>query len=106
MNNKIALRLLVATVFVLSFEACATWKSVDEKLAAPQAQRTKKIGAVCTQVADLQQKQRATDTQLQQTEQQIAQRTSTAQDALKRAQEAGVLAKGKVVCEQTFSEDR
>ncbi len=106
MNIKIAIRLLVSTVFVLSLGACATSKSVDEKIAAAQAQNAQKIESVSTQVEDLQQKQKATDTHLAQTDQQISQLSSTAQDALKRAQEAGVLAKGKVVFEQTFSEDR
>jgi hypothetical protein len=50
-------------------------------------------------VEDLQQKQQQTDVKLEQLSQ-------SAQEALKRAQEAGVLAKGKVVFEQSFSEDR
>ena len=106
MNTKIALRLLVATVFVLSLGACATTKSVDEKIAAAQAQNNQKIESVSTQVEDLQQKQKATDTHLQQTDTQLSQLSATAQDALKRATDAGVLAKGKVVFEQTFTEDR
>jgi outer membrane protein OmpA-like peptidoglycan-associated protein len=106
MNTKNVLRLLVATGFVLSLGACATSKSVDEKIAAAQAQNSQKIESVSSQVEDLQQKQKATDVHLQQTDQQLSQLSSTAQDALKRAQEAGVLAKGKVVFEQTFTEDR
>src|SRR2546423_1875370 len=106
MNTKIALRLLVATIFVLSLGACATSKSVDEKIAAAQAQSSQKIESVSTQVEDLQQKQKATDAHLVQTDTQISQLSATAQDALKRAQDAGVLAKGKVVFEQTFTEDR
>lgn len=106
MNTKIAIRLLVATVFVLSLGACATTKSVDEKIAAAQAQSSQKIESVSTQVEDLQQKQKATDAHLAQTDTQISQLSATAQDALKRAQDAGVLAKGKVVFEQTFTEDR
>src|SRR5919206_72745 len=106
MNTKNALRLVVATLFVITLGACATSKSVDEKIAAAQAQNSQKIESVASQVEDLQAKQKATDTHLQQTDQQIAQLSATAQDALKRAQDAGVLAKGKVVFEQTFSEDR
>ena len=105
MNTKNALRLVV-TLFAVGLAACATQKSVDEKIAAAQAQNSQKIESVTSQVEDLQTKQKATDTHLQQTDQQIAQLSTTAQDALKRAQEAGVLAKGKVVFEQTFSEDR
>ena len=106
MNTKIALRLLVATVFILSLGACATSKSVDEKIAAAQAQNSQKIESVSTQVEDLQQKQKATDVHLAQTDTQISQLSATAQDALKRAQAAGVLAKGKVVFEQSFTEER
>ena len=105
MNTKNALRLVV-TLFAVGLAACATQKSVDEKIAAAQAQNSQKIESVTSQVEDLQTKQKATDTHHQQTDQQIAQLSTTAQDALKRAQEAGVLAKGKVVFEQTFSEDR
>jgi outer membrane protein OmpA-like peptidoglycan-associated protein len=106
MNTKIALRLLIATALVLGLGACATSKSVDEKIAAAQAQSSQKIESVSTQVEDLQQKQKATDAHLVQTDTQISQLSATAQDALKRAQDAGVLAKGKVVFEQTFTEDR
>ena len=106
MNHKNAIRLLVATVFALGLGACATSKSVDEKIAAAQAASSQKIESVATQVEDLQQKQKATDAHLTQTDQQITQLSATAQDALKRAQDAGVLAKGKVVFEQTFTEDR
>jgi outer membrane protein OmpA-like peptidoglycan-associated protein len=106
MNTRNALRLVVATLFVVSLGACATSKSVDEKIAAAQAQNSQKIESVSSQVEDLQAKQKATDAHLQQTDQQISQLSATAQDALKRAQDAGVLAKGKVVFEQAFNEDR
>ena len=79
--------------------ACATSKSVDEKIAASQATTNQRIESVSSQVEDLQQKQTQTDVKLEQLSQ-------SAQEALKRAQEAGVLAKGKVVFEQSFSEDR
>ena len=106
MNTKSAFRLSVAMVFALSLGACATSKSVDEKIAAATTQNGQKIESVASQVEDLQQKQKATDAHLAQTDTQISQLSATAQDALKRAQDAGVLAKGKVVFEQTFKEDR
>ena len=106
MNTKIALRSLAATAMAVALGACATSKSVDEKIAAAQAQNSQKIESIGGQVEDLQQKQKATDAHLQQTDQNVAALSATAQDALKRAQEAGVLAKGKVVFEQTFTEDR
>ena len=92
-------RALPATALALLIGACASSKSVDEKIAASQASTNQKIESVASQVEDLQQKQQQTDIRLDQLSQ-------SAQEALKRAQEAGVLAKGKVVFEQTFSEDR
>ncbi|PYQ31428.1 MAG: flagellar motor protein MotB, partial [Acidobacteria bacterium] len=79
--------------------ACATTKSVDQRIADVQAQQNKKIESVESQVEELQQKQKQTDVRLDELSQE-------AKDALKRAQEAGVLAKGKVVFQQTFTEDR
>ncbi|MEO8380559.1 MAG: OmpA family protein [Acidobacteriota bacterium] len=90
---------LSATALAMLMGACATSKSVDAKIAASQASTNQKIESVAGQVEDLQQKQQQTDVRLDELSQ-------SAQEALKRAQEAGVLAKGKVVFEQTFSEDR
>jgi peptidoglycan-associated lipoprotein len=92
-------QVLTATALAATLGACATSKSVDEKIAASQAQSNQKIESVASQVEDLQQKQQQTDVKIEQLSQ-------SAQEALKRAQEAGVLAKGKVVFEQSFSEDR
>ncbi|HKR62878.1 MAG TPA: OmpA family protein [Thermoanaerobaculia bacterium] len=92
-------KVVLATALAATLGACATSKSVDEKIAASQAQSNQKIESVASQVEDLQQKQQQTDVKLEQLSQ-------SAQEALKRAQEAGVLAKGKVVFEQSFSEDR
>jgi len=92
-------RALSAAALAVVFSACATNKAVDKKIAESQAQTNQKIESVSGQVEDLQQKQQATDVKIEQLSQ-------SAQEALKRAQEAGVLAKGKVVFEQTFSEDR
>ncbi len=92
-------RALCALALPVLLGACATSRSVDEKIAASQATTNQKIESVATQVEDLQQKQTATDARVEQLSQSAA-------EALRRAQEAGVLAKGKVVFEQTFSEDR
>jgi peptidoglycan-associated lipoprotein len=101
-----ASRFLTLSLLAVSLGACATSKSVDQKIADAQAANSKKIESVEGQVEDLQQKQKATDAHLAQTDVQISQLSQESKDALKRAQEAGVLAKGKVVFEQTFSEDR
>src|SRR5439155_12438075 len=99
-------KIVSLTAVTLALGACASNKDVDRKIAEAQATSSKKIESVETQVEDLQQKQKATDTHLAQTDQKVSELSQTAQDALKRAQEAGVLAKGKVVFEQTFKEDR
>lgn len=93
------IRAVSVTAMTVLLAACATSKSVDEKIAASQATTNQRIESVSSQVEDLQQKQTQTDVKLEQLSQ-------SAQEALKRAQEAGVLAKGKVVFEQSFSEDR
>ena len=106
MTQKIGFRILTATALAAMLGACATSKSVDEKIAEAQSQSTKKIESVEGQVEDLQTKQKATDTHLSQNDAAIAQLSQEAKDALKRAQDAGVLAKGKVVFQETFKEDR
>jgi outer membrane protein OmpA-like peptidoglycan-associated protein len=98
MKSKYAARFLAATAMA-TLGACATTKSVDQRIADVQAQQNKKIESVESQVEELQQKQKQTDVRLDELSQE-------AKDALKRAQEAGVLAKGKVVFQQTFTEDR
>jgi peptidoglycan-associated lipoprotein len=92
-------KIFTATALASLLGACATTKSVDEKIAASQAQSNQKIESVASQVEDLQQKQQQTDVRLEQLSQ-------SAKEALQRAEQAGVLAKGKVVFEQSFSEDR
>ncbi|HVS30349.1 MAG TPA: OmpA family protein [Thermoanaerobaculia bacterium] len=78
---------------------CATTSTVDRRISEVQAETNRKIESVAGQVEDLQQRQ-------QQTEVRIDQLSQESREALRRAQEAGVLAKGKVVFEQAFTEDR
>jgi peptidoglycan-associated lipoprotein len=92
-------RVVSAAVMTAFLGACATSKSVDEKIAAAQGTTNQRIESVASQVEDLQQRQQQTDVKLEQLSQ-------SAQEALRRAEEAGVLAKGQVVFEQSFSEDR
>jgi outer membrane protein OmpA-like peptidoglycan-associated protein len=92
-------RVVTAAALTATLGACATSKSVDEKIAAAQGTTNQKIESVASQVEDLQQRQQQTDVKLEQLSQ-------SAQEALKRAQEAGVLAKGQVVFEESFSEER
>jgi peptidoglycan-associated lipoprotein len=96
-------QLVSITALSLALGACATNSQVDKKIeqriSESQAQTNQKIESVASQVEDLQTKQKATDVRLDQLSQE-------AKDALKRAEEAGVLAKGKVVFSQAFGEDR
>ena len=90
----------------MALTGCATTSDVDKKIAEVQAKTDKKIESVETQVEELQEKQKATDGRLDEQGKQIEQLGQSAAEALKRAQEAGVLAKGKVVFQQSFTEDR
>ena len=103
---KITLKAVGSTALAVMLGACATTKTVDQKIADAQAKQEQKINSIEGQVEDLQQKQKATDTRLDQTNAKVEQLGQEAADALKRAQEAGVLAKGKVAFQQTFHEDR
>ena len=106
MKNRSWMPGAVALLAVAVAAGCATTKSVDKKIAESQAKTDKKIESVESQVEDLQDKQKTTEGTLGEHGQKIEQVSQSAADALKRAQEAGVLAKGKVVFQQTFAEDR
>lgn len=98
MKNRFV-SILGVTVISVALVGCATNRSVEERIAAAQAETTAKIESVQTQVEDLQERQTAT-------EQRVEAISKEAQEALERAREAGVLARGKVVFEETFTEDR
>src|SRR5258707_2420526 len=100
------MRILTVTALSAMLAACATNDKVEKSVAASQAETNKKFESVASQIEDLQTKQKATDSHLATTDQKVSELSQEAQDALKRAQDAGVLAKGKVVFQQTFSEDR
>lgn len=103
---KISLKAVSATALAVMLGGCATTKSVDQKIAEAQSQQGKKLETVEGQIEDLQQKQKATDSRVDQTNLRVDQLSTEAKDALKRATDAGVLAKGKVAFQQTFNEDR
>jgi outer membrane protein OmpA-like peptidoglycan-associated protein len=99
MNYRFWITALAIAVLAVGLTGCATTKSVDQKIAAATATTDQKLETVETQVESLQQKQAATDGKLEEL-------SKSAQEALARANEAGLLAKGKVVFEQAFTEDR
>ena len=97
---------LFAAAVGLSLVGCATTGDVDKKIADAQTKTDKKIESVETQVEQLQEGQKTQGATLDEHGKQIEQLGQSAKDALARAQEAGVLAKGKIVFQQSFSEDR
>ncbi|MHB8797949.1 MAG: OmpA family protein [Thermoanaerobaculia bacterium] len=98
--------LVGVAVLVTGAFGCATTKQVDQRIAEATAKTDQKIETVETQVEELQTKQKETETKVDAQGQEIVKVSQAAQEALKRAQEAGILAKGQVVFEQTFTEDR
>jgi len=106
--NRNSLPMLAAAVAVtcLSLAGCATTTDVDKKIADAQAKTDKKIESVETQFEDMQEKQKATEGKVGEQGKQIEQISQSAKEALQRAQEAGVLAKGKILFQQSFAEDR
>ena len=98
-------RVLTISLLVGALAACATNKDVDRKIAEATdkvaATSNQKIESVASQVETVQQHQKEQDAQ-------IASLSQEAKDALKRAEDAGVIAKGagKVVFEQTFTDDK
>jgi len=97
---------LFVAVLGLSLAGCATTTDVDKKIADAQSKTDKKIESVESQVEGLQEKQKATEGRVDDQGRQIEQISQSAKEALQRAQEAGVLAKGKILFQQSFSEDR
>ncbi|MGH9457279.1 MAG: OmpA family protein [Thermoanaerobaculia bacterium] len=77
---------------------CATNTAVDQKIAELEARTDQKLESVESQIEDVQEQQRETEARVEEISQE-------AQDALRRAEEAGVLARGQVVFEEAFTND-
>jgi outer membrane protein OmpA-like peptidoglycan-associated protein len=97
--------LAVVLVLGLSLTGCATKKYVDEQVSAHGKVTQTKIHEVQTsvetnqkEISDLAAKQAALEAD-------VAKLSETAKDALKRAEEAGMLAKGKFVYEVTLTDN-
>ena len=106
MSRKNCLSGVLVVALGVSLAGCATTTDVDKKIADAQAKTDKKIDSVETQVEELQDKQKTTEGKVDDQGRKIEELGQSAADALKRAQEAGVLAKGKILFQQSFSEDR
>ena len=97
--------LAVLLIAGLALTGCATTKYVDEQVMAAEQRSNAKIGEVQTQVETNQAeigKLHQEDARLQG---EITKLSETAQDALKRAEEAGRLAKGKFLYEVTLTDE-
>ena len=105
-RNSLSLLAAAVAVTSLSLAGCATTTDVDKKIAEAQAKTDKKIESVETQFEDMQEKQKVTEGKVGEQGKQIEQISQSAKEALQRAQEAGVLAKGKILFQQSFAEDR
>lgn len=95
MRNKlysVALALILALVFTTG---CATKKYVREE-----------TGAVNTRVDDVQGQVEEAQTRLDTHDRQIGETSRTAQEALKRAQDAGKLAEGKFLYETVLTDEK
>lgn len=99
MTKRSISHLSLVTAVTVWLGACATSGSVDRKIAESQTRTEQKIETVAGQVEELQTKQQLMD-------QRVEELGRSAAEALQRAEQAGVLAKGKVAFQQTFTEDR
>lgn len=99
MSRMTRMLMFSLTAGALVLGGCATNSAVDERIAQLEGRTNQKIESVEGQVEDLQEQQRAT-------EQRLDTVSKEASEALRRAEEAGLLAQGKIVFEQAFTEDR
>ena len=93
----------LALVFVVGLglvaSGCASKKYVREEV-------SRETGAVHTRVDTLSGQVEANQTKIREHDEQIAQVSRTAQEALQRAQDAGKLAEGKLLYETVLSDDQ
>ncbi len=105
MRKMVSPALVVLLVAGLTLTGCATKKFVQEQIDASEGVTNAKIGEVQTSVegnqkaiGDLEKKEAALSKK-------VDELSATAQDALKRANEAGKLAKGKFLYEVTLTDN-
>ncbi|HTG34849.1 MAG TPA: OmpA family protein [Thermoanaerobaculia bacterium] len=95
MNRKPWIIALSLTVALVGTTGCATKKYVKQE-----------TGTVNTRVDEVQGQVEQTQTRLNTHDKQIGEISQTAQDALRRAQEAGKLAEGKFLYETILTDDK
>ena len=94
-----------AGALVFGLSGCATKTYVGEQVESSKKASDAKIGEVQTQVEATQSAVKGLKDSDARQNQQIAQLSDTAREALARAQEAGKLAKGKFLYEVTLTDD-
>ena len=105
MRKVLTPALVVVVVLGLSLTGCATKKFVNEQIAAESQVTQTKIQEVQTSVEGNQKEISSLASKQASLEAEVAKLSETAQDALKRANEAGMLAKGKFVYEVTLTDN-
>ena len=105
MRKILSPAMVIMLVAGLTLTGCATKTFVREQVDASGQRTDAKIGEVQTSVESNQKEIGSLQAKDKELEGQIAKLSSTAKDALKRATEAGKLAKGKFVYEVTLSDD-
>jgi outer membrane protein OmpA-like peptidoglycan-associated protein len=97
--------MVVLLIAGLTLTGCATKKYVDEAVQSSEGRTDTKVGEVQTSVEQNQKEISNLQAKDKELEAQIAQLSETANDALKRATEAGKLAKGKFVYEIVLTDN-
>jgi len=105
MRKILSPAMVIMLVAGLTLTGCATKTFVREQVDASAELTNAKIGEVQTSVEGNQKEIGDLQAKDKELEGKIAKLSSTAKDALKRATEAGKLAKGKFVYEVTLSDD-
>ena len=105
MRKILSPAVVVLLVAGLTLTGCASKTFVQEQVQASEQRTDAKVGEVQSSVEQNQKEIGDLQAKDKELEGQIAKLSSTAKDALKRATEAGKLAKGKFVYEVTLSDD-
>lgn len=105
MRKFVSPSLVMLLIAGLTLTGCATKEFVREEIAASEQRSDAKIGEVQGSVEQNQKAIGDLQTKDAEIEKKLAELSDTAKDALKRAEEAGKLAKGKFVYEVTLTDN-
>jgi outer membrane protein OmpA-like peptidoglycan-associated protein len=105
MRKVLSPAVILLVISGLALSGCVTSKQVDEKVQASEQRMGSKIGEVQTQVEANQAEIGKLHEEDAKLAGQIDKLSATAKDALKRAEEAGKLAKGKFLYEVTMTDN-